>query len=193
MSNESLKLELLEGWEPRTVNSLKNVIKVEAPKIVFLMETKSCKGWMEEVCDEYGFKNRLIVPSDGFSGGLTLLWKKEVTIHVQTYSMSHIDAFVNEGEEIGWSHFIGFYGNPDAAKRYESWTLLKSLRGVSQLPWMAIGDFNELVGVSEKEGGGCRPASQIARFSETIDWCGFQDVDFVGPKFTWLYQKNDGT
>ena len=68
----------------RTVNSLKNVIKVEAPKIVFLMETKSCKGWMEEVCDECGFKNRLIIPSDGFSGDLTLLWKKEVTIHVQT-------------------------------------------------------------------------------------------------------------
>ena len=122
----------------RTVNSLKNVIKVQAPKIVFLMETKSCKGWMEEVCDECGFKNRLIIPSDGFSGDLTLLWKKEVTIHVQTYSMSHIDAFVNEGEEIGWSHFIGFYDNPDAAKRYESWTLLKSLRGVSQLPWMAL-------------------------------------------------------
>ena len=95
------------------------------------METKSCKGWMEEVCDECEFKNGLIVPSEGFSGGLALLWKKEVTVHVQTYSMSHIDAFLNEGEEIGWLHFTGFYGNPDAAKRYESWTLLKSLRGVS--------------------------------------------------------------
>ena len=86
---------------------------------------------MEEVCDECEFKNGLIVPSDGFSGGLALLWKKEVTVHVQTYSMSHIDAFLNEGDEIGWLHFTGFYGNPNAAKRYESWTLLKSLRGVS--------------------------------------------------------------
>ena len=102
----------------RTVNALKKVIKVEAPKIIFLMETKSCKGWMEKVRDECEFKNGLIVPS----GGLALLWKKDVTIHVQTYSMSHIDAFVNEGEEIGCWHFTGFYGNPDTAKRYESWT-----------------------------------------------------------------------
>uniref|UniRef100_A0A7N2M4M2 DUF4283 domain-containing protein n=1 Tax=Quercus lobata TaxID=97700 RepID=A0A7N2M4M2_QUELO len=62
-----------------------------------------------------------------------------------------------------------------------------------ELPWMAIGDFNELVGLSEKEGGGCRPTSHMARFSKTIDWCGFRDAGFVGPKFTWLYQKNDGT
>lgn len=133
------------------------------------METKSCKGWMEKVRDECEFKNGLIVPSDGFSGGLALLWKKDVTVHVQTYSMSHIDVFVNEGEEIGWWHFTGLYGNLDTAKRYGSWTLLKSLRGVSQLPWMTIGAFNELVGLSEKEGGGCRLASQMARFFETID------------------------
>lgn len=171
------------------MNALKKVIKGEAPKIVFSMEMKSCKGWMEKVCDECEFKNGLIVPSDGFSGELALLGKKGVTVQIQTYSMSHIDAFANEGEEIGWWNFTSFYGNPDASKRYDSWTLLKSLRGVSQLPLMAIGDFNELVGLSEKEGGGCRLASQMARFSETIDWC----VGFVGPKFTWLYQKNDGT
>lgn len=33
----------------RTVNALKEVIKIEKPKIVFLMETKSSRDWMVKI------------------------------------------------------------------------------------------------------------------------------------------------
>ncbi|KAL0001687.1 hypothetical protein SO802_015468 [Lithocarpus litseifolius] len=62
-----------------------------------------------------------------------------------------------------------------------------------RLPWLAIGDFNELVGLSEKEGGVSRPASQMERFKEVIDVCGLKDLGFIDPRFTWLYQKFDGS
>ena len=42
-------------------------------------------------------------------------------------------------------------------------------------------------------GGGSRLSAQMAQFINTIDWCGFWDISFVGPKFTWLYQMHDGT
>ena len=86
-----------------------------------------------------------------------------------------------------------FYGNLETAKRHESWFLLKSIKDMSHLPWVAIGDFNELVGLCEKEGGGNRPAAQMISFLNDINWCGFRDLGFVGPKFTWLYQRKDGT
>ena len=56
---------------------------------------------MEYVHDQCEFKHGLIVPSDGSSGGLALFWRKEVTVHIQNYSLSHIDAFVDVGVD-GW-------------------------------------------------------------------------------------------
>lgn len=45
----------LIGWNCRglgnscTVNALKEAIRLENPKIVFLMETKSNRDWMEKI------------------------------------------------------------------------------------------------------------------------------------------------
>lgn len=117
------------------------------------METKSNKDWKEMVKDRCKMKNGLIVPSNRKSGGLAMLWMEGATVEIQTYSPSHIDALVNGGVELGWWHCIGFYGNLETAKRHESWAKLKHLKGTSILPWLAIGDFVEIVGLSKKEGG----------------------------------------
>ena len=87
---------------------------------------------------------------------------------------------------------MGFYGHPDTAKRHESWAKLRHLKRSSSLPWLVIGDFNEIVGLSEKEGGSIRPSKQMADFVSTIDHCGLCDLGFIGSKFTWLYQTTSG-
>ena len=43
------------------------------------------------------------------------------------------------------------------------------------------------MGLSEKEGGASRLASQMERFKEVIDVCGLKDLSFIGTRFTWLY------
>ena len=64
---------------------------------------------------------------------------------------------------------------------------------MSSLPWLVIGDFNDLTGMFEKEGGSFRPRQQMMNFVETIDYCRLKDIVFIGPYFTWLYQRRDGT
>ena len=61
------------------------------------------------------------------------------------------------------------------------------------LPWLAIGDFNELTSLSKKEGGGGRPRQQMDNFIEAINFCDLRDIGFVGLKFTWIYQRANGT
>ena len=55
-SNKSLKLELLGDWEPSEVKALEKAIKKEDPIIVFLIETKSSKEWMDKVKEECNMK-----------------------------------------------------------------------------------------------------------------------------------------
>ena len=54
----------------------------------------------------------------------------------------------------------------------------------SSLPWLSIGDFNEIVSESEKEGGSLRPRRQMKNFLDSINWCDLRDLGFVGPRFT---------
>ena len=65
------------------------------------METKSNKEWMVMVQDKYGFKHGLFVSSNGSSGGLTISWKENVKLDIQTFSMSHIDTWVDGGFGVG--------------------------------------------------------------------------------------------
>nr|XP_023927289.1 uncharacterized protein LOC112038687 [Quercus suber] len=188
----------LTSWNCRglgnlqTVKALEKVVSNEDPIIVFLMETKSNREWMKMVKEKCNMKHGLIVPREGKSGGLALLWKEGTKVEVQTYSQTHIDALVDGGIGVGWWHLTVFYGKPNTAKRPESWAKLRSLKGTSMLPWLTIGDFNEITGALEKEGGSDRPRQQMKNFIDTIDFCGFRDLGFNGPKFMWIYHRADG-
>ena len=165
----------------------------EEPDIVFLMETKvDKKEWIDKVKERCKLKHGVFVPSNGNSGGLALFWKDGVTLDVQSYAYDHIDAWIDDGLGIGWWHLTGFYGNPEMGRRPESWAKLKFLKNSSSLPWLVIRDFNEIIGLSEKEGGRIRPKRQMELFLEVINFCALKDLGYVGPRFTWLFQQRDG-
>ena len=58
------------------------MVNKEEPIIVFLRETKLNRDWMNKVKDKCNMKQGLIVPSEGKSGGLALLWKEEIKVEV---------------------------------------------------------------------------------------------------------------
>ena len=45
----------------------------------------------------------------------------------------------------------------------------------------------------EKDGGSNRPRQQMANLVEAVNWCGLKDIGFIGPKFTCLYERSDGS
>ena len=117
------------------------------------MKTKSDEEWVKIARNQCGFKDSHVVPSDGLKGGLALFWKPDIKVDDLNSSLSFIDALIRGGDRIGCWHLTGFYGHPETSQRVESWRLLNSLRDVSQLPWLVIGDFNEIRCQAEKEGG----------------------------------------
>ena len=105
---------------------LRNIVQQWDPDFVFLSDTKLRKWSMERKKMSIGFANGLVIPSHGKSGGLALLWRKEINVDVQSFSDRHIDAIVTEDRGFKW-RITGFYGNPEVPRRKESWDLLKVL------------------------------------------------------------------
>ena len=64
---------------------------------------------------------------------------------------SYIDVVVYGGGVKLW-RASSFYGHPDARKRYVSWELLNSLKNQCDMPWIVVGDFNEITHPDEKLG-----------------------------------------
>ena len=68
-----------------------------------------------------------------------MLWREGVDVRFKSCLHSHIDVVVyGIGGTRSW-RALGFYGNPDARKRYESWDLLCSLKNQCDMPWIVLG------------------------------------------------------
>lgn len=78
-----------------------------------------------------------------------------------------------------------FYKHPETTRLSKSWALLETLSTCSDLPWVCMGDYNELMHASEKEGGNTRPEGQMKLFQDTINRCNLRDMGYNGLAFTW--------
>ena len=54
------------------------------------------------------------------------------------------------------------------------------------MPWLCVGDFNEITYDAEKLGGALRPIRQMATFRQVLSNCNLHEVPVSGPKFTWF-------
>ena len=68
---------------PRSVQALKDLVRAEDPMLVFVAETKASISQMKKHKNEINqHLQALIVPSDGKSGGLALMWKEDADVRV---------------------------------------------------------------------------------------------------------------
>ena len=175
---------------PATVQELTIMVKQKDPLVLFLSETKLDEKRLESLRCYWGFRGKLVVQSRGQSGGLALFWRKGLSVGVSSYSHHHIDAVVDGNSQQPW-RFTGFYGFPTLAGKHVAWDILRVLVNHHHLPWLCRGDFNELLRGYEKWGRVARSETQMAQFREVVDECGFLDLGFSGPQYTW-WNKRDG-
>jgi hypothetical protein len=175
---------------PCTVQELFCLVREQDPLILFVVETRLDEARLEVLRCKLHFSSKLVVSRREQGGGLTLFWKQEANVTIKSYSLYHIDTVINEGRDDAW-RFIGFYGAPETHRCHLSWTLLQSLHQQLSLPWLCMGDFNELFSMNEKLGGPVRSSRQMQDFRDAIDECGFVDLGYQGSPFTWCNNRVD--
>jgi hypothetical protein len=60
---------------------------------------------------------------------------------------------VEEENGVKW-RLTRIYGESKAGEKENTWKILCTLHGQSNLPWLCVEDFNEILFAGEKEGGG---------------------------------------
>ena len=64
-----------------------------------------------------------------------------------------------------------FYGHPEAVLRARSWALLRRLHEGQDMPWVILGDFNEITSLDEQWGRLDRNLVQMAAFQDVLTDC----------------------
>jgi hypothetical protein len=62
---------------------------------------------------------------------------------------------------------------------------MRNLKGNNDLPWVMMGEFNEILYLHEKEGGNPRSQQYMSAFREALLDCKLEDLGFIGDNFTW--------
>jgi hypothetical protein len=128
--------------------------------------------------------HKFVVRSERRSGGLILFWKKEVGVELTFKCKNYIDVTIGRGLENIW-RLTGVYGEPRWEDKHLTWQRLRDLHAQSTMPWLVIGDFNEILHSYEKEGGNPRSEHFMQAFQSALVDCKLLDLGYRGDKFTW--------
>ena len=71
--------------------------------------------------------------------------------------------------------------------------MLKGIVGSSNLPWVVMGDFNEVLQAHEHDGVGSRSQAQMDAFRDALDTCGLTDLGYIGRSWTFEKKVTGGT
>ena len=161
-----------------TRKELGDLTQAKDLSVMFIVEIWVGEAKLKSIKESLFFDCMHVVPNVHRGGRLTLLWKNSVRLSVETSSNNHIDCIVYKDSDEAW-RFTRFYGEPSSHKRFESWDLFCQLNNRFNLPWLYVGDFNEILRSSKKKGGSNRSHGQMQIFKEAIDECGFLDLGYT--------------
>ncbi|XLR24789.1 hypothetical protein S83_052689 [Arachis hypogaea] len=157
------------------------------------METRRKEAEMLKLRYKGGLANIVGVDCEGEgkqrAGGLAVLWDETINVIIRFMSINHIDMEVKIKETSQKWRATGFYGCPEQENKKLILNLLNTLGKESDMAWMIFGDFNQIMGQHEKQGGNPVTFSQVEGFREAIQTNDLLDLGFVGHSFTWTNGK----
>ncbi|KAK7282470.1 hypothetical protein RIF29_11279 [Crotalaria pallida] len=91
-------------------------------------------------------------------------------------------------------HATFLYGFPSAHEKRRTWDLVRLLKGNAEVPWVLMGDFNQILGPEDKVGGAGIDFQGVQVAQTCLQECELHEIPFIGNRFTWCNrQKHPNT
>ncbi|XVF08056.1 hypothetical protein REPUB_Repub06bG0192700 [Reevesia pubescens] len=131
------------------------------------------------------FDNYSKIDAQGFSGGIWILWRSSIgTVQVLDKFGQGLSILINNGQ--GFKLVLtAIYASPTPLMRECLWSYLSDLDGMDNVPWLLIGDFNQVISNSEKQGGIPECERRMDLFRGVLEAQNLIDIEAVGCRYTW--------
>ncbi|XP_050365473.1 uncharacterized protein LOC126784002 [Argentina anserina] len=173
-----------------TIKTLGEFIQSHKVDFVFLSETHNDDVVVNKVMKDLKFCKSFTVPPIDSAGGLCLWWNQDYTVVISDFSKNFVDTLITDpaiGQEfrVTW-----MYGPPYYEEKQEFWSKWYSSDQRNNIPWLVVGDLNEMMCSDEKDGGAAWIPSRHKFLGNFVDSNGLMDIGFKGQNFTWERKEN---
>ena len=176
-------------WNSRGVrdsnksNYLADITKEKDVEIVFILEPKSNKKFLESWAKNTGFVNyRHFKP---INPNIWVFWKDGIDIDQVECHSQCISIMVTSKATNKAIRMTAVYADTDYMKRRDLWNYIYSRNSWTSEPWIIGGDFNTIMNTGEKLGGVHPNIRAMNDFSLFQHENNLIDIGFEGPTYTW--------
>ena len=157
-----------------------------SPVVLIITEIRVGGDRVKEITSRLPFDGVIIVDTIGFAEGIWLIWNSDRVDGAQlACTEQEIRRTIKvRSSNLSWL-ISSVYASLRVAKRKVLWSNLVHTASLHHLPWLLLGDFNEVLYIDDKFRG--RPVNfrRAFNFKSCLDTCGMIDLGFHGPRFTW--------
>ncbi|XP_023928116.1 uncharacterized protein LOC112039472 [Quercus suber] len=160
------------------------------PSIMVITETRVGGDRAARIIEDLPFDGSIVTETIGYAGSLWLLWKTDdvdVMLLSSFEQEIHATVKVHNSDPIWLISTI--YARPRLSERRILWDSLKAVAQLHNLPWLMLGDFNEVLSSEDKFGGNQVSLNRTLQFKECSDVCNMLDLGFTGSKYTWTNRR----
>lgn len=168
---------------------LANMMSSTKPQVTFVSEIKSSKIKPSDLVTRFNLYDSIVVPSKRRSGGLWLMWNDDIQVSVHSSTFHVILATVVNRFSNQKFGLVCVYGDPYHRQTSQIWDQIASfVYDNSNMPMLCIGDMNELLYDMDKNSLKVNH-SRMHAFRLLVKQCGFFDLGFSGPAYTWTNKR----
>ncbi|XP_057442323.1 uncharacterized protein LOC130734042 [Lotus japonicus] len=168
---------------------VKDTVRYRKPDIIIIVEPRCQFNRVRSFWTSLGFTLQFISEATGFSGGIWVLSNEASNLSFRLWDMhSQIVSFEIWRANFSWI-CSAVYASPIPTNREVLWQHLAGLRGNISLPWLLVGDWNEVLHPHEVRGGDFLP-NRALRFASALEDCNLVDLGMAGGNFTWFRKVN---
>ena len=176
---------------PRFHSVLSDLLNRHSPAIVVVMETRVGGERAKAITDRPPFDGVFHADTIGYSRGFWVLWNSDV---VEVTQLAKAEQEIHVTVKVLDSNLSlvlsSIYDSPRLVECKLFWNNLSFIASLHQLPWLMVGDFNELLSCHDKQGGNSLNPRKVQLFKDRLDACGMVDLGFHGPKFMWVNKRD---
>ncbi|GJM87852.1 hypothetical protein PR202_ga03847 [Eleusine coracana subsp. coracana] len=159
-------------------------------QVIFVSETRSVNISKSRLINCFSLHNAHVVPAADQSGGLWLMWKDDIDLTI-THDSHHL--ILAEGvykTSNQTFNLVCMYGDPHHLKTTSIWQDVATfVLGNLNIPTFCMGDLNNIMHQNKKSGPTPANATRIQNFCCLVKNCGFFDMGYSGPAYTWTNKR----
>ncbi|XVF13155.1 hypothetical protein REPUB_Repub08aG0183800 [Reevesia pubescens] len=167
------------------LSHVKELIRLHNVEILVVAEPRISGLAADKVIRKLRFNGHTKIDAIGFSGGIWILWKSTIG-QVQVFDKFEqgITLFIDNGSGVKWV-FSAIYASHSPSLRESLWNYLTNMDRLDNLPWLRMGDFNQVLASSEKQGGIPESSRRMKLFRVVLHARKLIDMEATGCRFTW--------